>query len=234
MSGDRKTPTTTTGGASDVDAFLGELRARPVRAQEARARLLFALDATGSRQPTWEQAAHLQSEMFLAAAGIGGLKVQVCFYRGYGEFRASPWVAGPEPLLRLMGSVGCRAGETQIVKVLQHAVNESLRQRVSALAFVGDCVEEPIDTLAGRAGELGALGVPAFMFHEGDDPRAAVAFREIARLTGGAYFRFDADSADVLRDLLRAVAVYAAGGRSAMALLAAPSVRLLADQMRRR
>ena len=65
-------------------------------------------------------------------------------------------------------------------------------------------------------GRLAAFGVPAFMFHEGDDLRAAAAFREIARITGGAYSRFDASSPDALRQLLCAVAVYAAGGGSGL------------------
>lgn len=233
MNGKDISLTTTT--TASVDAFLGELGTRPARAEETRGRLVFALDATGSRQATWDRAAHLQSEMFLAAAGVGGLRIQVCFYRGYGEFKASPWIARPEPLLRLMNSVSCRAGETQISKVLQHTVNEALQQRVNALVFVGDCVEESVDALASLAGKLGTLRVPAFMFHEGSDARATFAFREIARLSGGAYFRFDAGSADVLRELLCAIAVYAAGGNVALARLAtAPGVRLLVDQMQGR
>src|SRR3546814_8666125 len=59
--------------------------------------------------------------------------------------------------------------------------------------------------------ELGVLGVPVFVFHEGGNPIAADAFRQIARLTRGAYCPFDSASADRLKDLLAAVAVYAAG-----------------------
>ena len=57
---------------------------------------------------------------------------------------------------------------------------------------------------------------PLFLFHEGHDPIAALAFREMARLSGGAYAPFDSSSASQLADLLRAVAVYAAGGRQAL------------------
>jgi hypothetical protein len=209
----------THGADADVTAFLETLERTPAGGA-GRGRLLFALDATASRQPTWDRAAHLQSDMFVAAAGLGGLSIQLCFYRGYGEFRASPWVTDASDLVRMMGSVRCRAGETQICKVLQHAINEASRERMGALVFVGDCVEENIDELAGRAGELGTLGVPAFMFHEGLDLRAQLAFKEIARLTSGAYCRFDAGSADTLRALLCAVAVYAAGGRRALTHLA--------------
>jgi hypothetical protein len=58
------------------------------------------------------------------------------------------------------------------------------------------------------------------MFQEGSDPAAEAAYREIARLTGGAWCRFDAGSAAQLRELLRAAAAYAAGGRDALKRLA--------------
>jgi hypothetical protein len=97
---------------------------------------------------------------------------------------------------------------------------------------VGDCMEEDIDQLSQLAGELGLIGVPVFLFQEGDEPRATRAFKEIARLSRGAYCRFDAGSARQLRELLTAVAVYATGGRKALENLSGESkggaaVRLL-------
>ena len=44
-------------------------------------------------------------------------------------------------------------------------------------------------------------GVPMFLFQEGHDAKAEQTFREIARLTKGAYCRFDQGSAEQLRDL---------------------------------
>lgn len=237
MNDSRKTPTTDVSG-SEIDAFLRKLADAPAtRAEQARGRLLFGLDATASRQPTWDRAARIQGDMFLAASSCGGLKIQLCFYRGFGEFKASPWTSNAADLVRMMTSVACRAGETQIRKVLQHTVNEAQKERVGALVFVGDCIEENIDSLGETAGQLGAIGVPAFMFHEGNDVRAAFAFKEIARLSGGAYCQFDAGSADTLRDLLCAVAVYAAGGRPALDRLAVngkSEVKRIAHQMQRR
>ncbi len=234
---DSRKPLTTDVSGSEIDAFLRKLAAAPARAEKARGRLLFGLDATASRQPTWDRAARIQGDMFLAASACGGLKIQLCFYRGFGEFKASPWTSNAADLVRMMTSVACRAGETQIRKVLQHAVNEAQKERIGALVFVGDCIEENIDLLAGDAGQLGTIGVPAFMFHEGNDVRAALAFKEIARLSGGAYCQFDAGSADALRDLLCAVAVYAAGGRSELDRLAVRGrneVKRIAHQMQRR
>ena len=186
----------------------------------ARGRLLFAMDATASRQPTWDRAAQIQGEMFIETASIGGIEIQLCFYRGFDEFKVSRWVDQSGDLLRLMTSVSCRAGRTQIRKVLHHAINESRARKIAALVFVGDCVEEDIDGLGELAGQLGLLGVPAFLFHEGHDARAAFAFKEIARLTGGAALRFDPNSAHALKNLLSAVAIFAAGGQGALRRIA--------------
>lgn len=214
---DERLPANKVSSEQDVDAFLAKLAAAPnVKPADQRGRLIFALDATASRQPTWDHAARIQGEMFLVTAALGGLELQLCFYRGFGEFKVSQWLTRSQDLVRLMTSVNCRAGETQIRKVLSHAANETRRRKVSAVVFVGDCVEENVDRLGALAGELGVHGVPAFMFHEGHDARAAFAFKQIAKLSGGAYCRFDAGSAHALKELLRAVAVFAAGGRQAL------------------
>jgi len=202
----------------DVDVFLSKVAATPRRApgNNQRGRLMFAMDATASRQPSWDSAASIQGQMFKETAALGGLDIQLAFYRGFGEFKVSSWTTNERDLLRLMTSVLCLAGETQISKVLHHAVNEARRDRLNALVFVGDCVEEDVDHLGKIAGELGLLGVPAFIFHEGHDPLAKFAFQQIATLSGGACMRFDHSSASMLRELLAAVAVYAAGGRAAL------------------
>jgi hypothetical protein len=193
----------------------------PASASDKRGRLIFALDATMSRQPTWDSACALQADMFREAAKTGGLDIQLVYFRGLGECRASGWVAGAEKLAGLMSAIDCRGGHTQIGKVLSHARQEYGKQRVQAMVFVGDAMEEKIDDLCTAAGELGLLGVPVFMFQEGDDPVAENAYREIARLSRGAYCRFDTGSAHQLGELLRAVAAYAAGGLKALADLSA-------------
>jgi hypothetical protein len=199
----------------EVDAFLAKLAAAPQPAP-GRGRLIFAMDATASREPTWARACQIQNEMFTATAALGGLQVQLVFYRGFNECKASGWLASADALVGRMMQVRCLGGHTQIGKVLAHAAREAAKHRIGALVFVGDCFEEDIDAVCARAGELGLLGVPAFMFHEGDDPVAAKAFQQIAKLTGGAYCRFDSSSADQLKRLLGAVAVYAAGGVAAL------------------
>jgi hypothetical protein len=203
---------------AQVDAFLDKVRAMPqARPEGARGRLVFALDATASRQPTWDRACRLQGEMFEATAALGGLEIQLVFYRGFHECKASRWLTASAELHGAMGKVFCLGGQTQIERVLAHVVKETQRRKVNAAVFVGDAMEESADRLCHLAGELGLLGVPVFVFHEGGDEVAGRAFREIAKLSGGAYCPFDAGSAQQLKELLGAVAAYAAGGRKALA-----------------
>jgi hypothetical protein len=201
---------------AEIEAFVQRARALGPRADGKRGRLIFALDATMSRQPTWDLACALQAEMFQETAEIGGLDVQLVYYRGISECRASKWVSDPKRLAGLMEKIDCRGGHTQIGRVLEHVRKETKQQKVDALVFVGDAMEEPVDDLCAKAGELGLLGVPAFMFQEESDPIAERAFREIARLTKGAWCPFDAGASAQLRDLLRAAAAYAAGGHKAL------------------
>ena len=231
---DKNAALTRTGQSAAVDAFLKEVGGlAPVNAS-GRGRLVFALDATMSRQPTWDLAQRLQARMFQAAAGLGGLDVQLLYFRGMNECRASRFVSGGQGLGELMSRISVRGGTTQIRKVLAHAREEARRAKVGALVFIGDAMEESVDGLMELAGELALVGVKAFMFQEGDDPAARRAFQEIARLTGGAYSAFDAGAAARLEALLRAAAAYAAGGRVALEAQAAgdAQARLLLEQMR--
>ena len=236
----RGTPAPSTPAATsardEIAAFVQRARTlAPPLAPGQQGRLVFALDATMSRQQTWDMACHLQAEMFREVAGLGGLAIQLVYYRGFNECRAAPWVSDAQRLTELMGRIDCRGGHTQIGRVLAHAQKETANGKVQALAFVGDAMEESVDDLAASAGKLGLLGVPALMFQEGNDAVAERAFREIARLTRGAYCRFDTGAADTLRELLRAAAVFASGGVAALTNHpsgSAPGGRLLLDQLR--
>jgi hypothetical protein len=197
--------------SKDITAFLAAAARTPTLAQ-VKGRLIFAVDATMSRQPAWDVATEIQSDMFEVAQSLGGLAVQLVWFRGRGEFEASEWTTTPSALAARMRAVATRSGFTQLRRVLRHARDEARRTKVGALVYVGDCFEENPEVVAKEAAALALLGVPAFMFHEGDEPGAAAMFREIARLTHGVYARFDAGAARQLRDLLRAAAVYATGG----------------------
>ena len=202
--------------SDDIAAFVARARAMSPHAAGAKGRLVFALDATMSRQPTWDMACALQADMFREAAALGSLDIRLVYYRGLNECRASAWISDSGQLAQLMAKIDCRGGNTQIGKVLSEARREATASGVRAVVFVGDAMEEAVDQLCAKAGELGMLKVPVFMFQEGHDPAAEQAFREIARLTGGAWCRFDPGAAAQLRELLRAAAAYAAGGREAL------------------
>jgi hypothetical protein len=225
--------------SSRVTAFLEKVRTA------SRARLIFALDATQSRQPTWDLACKLQSEMFSEVAKIGGLEIQLVYYRGI-ECKLSAWTLDADELARLMRKTECEGGHTQIERVLTHVRTEHTREKVAAGIFVGDAVEEPPSKLYAAAA---GLGVPLFMFQEGDalatpldqhgmpidapPQKVEQIFREIARLTNGAYARFNAGAARELAELLRAVAAFATGGLTALADLRSDSARKLLGQMKK-
>jgi hypothetical protein len=218
--------------SDDIAAFVAKARAMSPHSAGAHGRLVFALDATMSRQPTWDMACALQADMFREAAALGSLDIRLVYYRGLSECRATGWISDSTQLARLMGKIDCQGGNTQIGKVLSETRREAVASGVRALVFVGDAMEESIDELCTRAGELGLLKVPAFMFQEGNDPVAEQAFREIARLTGGAWCRFDPGAAAQLRELLRAAAAYAAGGREALKLSRSSGAAALLGQMK--
>jgi len=218
--------------ADDIAAFVAKARAMSPHAAGGRGRLVFALDATMSRQPTWDMACTLQADMFREAASVGSLDIRLVYYRGLSECRATAWISDSADLARLMSKIDCQGGHTQIAKVLSETRREAVSAGVRALVFVGDAMEENIDELCAKAGELGLLSVPAFMFQEGHDPEAEGAFREIARLTGGAWCRFDPGAAAQLRELLRAAAAYAAGGREALRLSRSTGAAALLSQMK--
>jgi hypothetical protein len=202
-----------------ADRFVAAVEARKA---VAGGRLIFALDATASRQPTWDTACKLQAEMFRE---VTGLDVQLVYYRGESECRASRWFSEPASLAKAMTRIMCEGGYTQIGRVLAHACKSE--NRAAALVFVGDAMEENPDKLISAARKLGC---PAFMFQEGNNRDVEDVFQGIARASGGAYCRFDPGAARQLAELLRAVAAYAAGGAKALAARKdAGSVKLLAQ-----
>ena len=184
--------------ASHVDplhSFLAE--AARQRSVDSGPRLIFAVDATASRKPTWDLACELQSGMFKAAAAVGGLAVQLVYFRGADTFHASPFVSNAAALTKIMAEVFCSSGPTQIRKVLHHAQREASRNRIAALIYVGDTTEEEHSLLRRAAQGLAPFGTKAFVFHENPDENADAVgvFREIARITGGVYLPFDRSSA---------------------------------------
>jgi hypothetical protein len=214
---------------SEIEAFLRQARAAVVPGGAGR--LILALDATMSRQPTWDLACELQGEMFDAVGKTGSLLVQLVYFRGFGECRSSRFVADTTSLKQLMSRIDCRAGHTQVGKVLAHALKEAAAQKIAAVVYIGDAMEEKLDDLADKAGRLGMHGVPVFVFQEGRDRDAEIAFKEIVRLTRGAWFRFDRTAPSMLAKLLSSIAVFATGGLKALEARNRPEDRLMIEHL---
>ncbi|MGD1888510.1 MAG: VWA domain-containing protein [Cohaesibacteraceae bacterium] len=213
-----------------VAAFIDALDRAPKAANAGR--LMFARDATLSRERTWDRAMHIQSAMFAEAASVNGLAMKLVYFRGYNECRASKWVQDGPSLMKLMQGITTLGGQTQISRVLGFARKEVAKAPVPAMVYIGDAVEEDPDWIGKQAGELGLLGCRIFAFHEGHDHMAGATFQTMARNSGGGYFQFDERSASQLADLLKAVARYASGGRKALESGSARANRLLLEQLR--
>jgi hypothetical protein len=218
--------TATTTGVREIPDHLKHLFDRANT--PPRTRLIFALDATASRQPTWDLASSLTHRMFTAVAD-SRLDIQLVYFRGQSDFTASRWILSAPALSKLMQSVTCAAGLTQIERVLEHVAKENERSKVAAAVFIGDSCEEISDHLHRAAKCLDR--VPLFCFQEGSDEEVSRIFRCLANTTGGAYSKFDAGSAQRLVDLLRAVVAYAVGGRDALLAQNSEASRLLLGQV---
>ena len=127
--------------SEDIAAFVAKARAMSPNTAGAKGRLVFALDATMSRQPTWDMACALQADMFREAAALGSLDIRLVYYRGFNECRATGWISDSAQLAKLMGKIDCRGGNTQIGKVLSEARREATASGVRAVVFVGDALE---------------------------------------------------------------------------------------------
>ena len=200
--------------SNKVNNFLSELAKTPLPTSSSnRGRLVFAMDATASREPTWERTCQLQAEMFNVTDGLGSLSIQLCYYRGLAEFSTFNWSDDGTELSKMMSGVRCLGGHTQIYKVLKNALAQA---DIKAVIFIGDAIEENPDILCQLAGELALLNTPLFIFHEGINPYVKKIFKQMAKLSKGAYAPFDLNSATELKQLLSAVAVFAAGGQRAL------------------
>ncbi|MDG0979821.1 MAG: VWA domain-containing protein [Halieaceae bacterium] len=228
MSGTLKT----TSSSNEVSAFIQQHKtiSKVVKQQQ---RLLFVIDATASRQPTWDLACSLTHSLLHTTDGLKGLTLKLCFYRGFEEFRQTDWLTDADALSKKMSSVHCMAGQTQIRKTLRHALKEHQSSPLRGLIFIGDAIEEPPHEVINLAGQCGLRTLPLFLFQEGLNPTVEDIFQHMARLSSGAYARFDLAAPDRLRDLLSAVAAYAQGGYTALTQRRDAAAQTLLEQLPR-
>jgi uncharacterized protein with GYD domain len=197
-------------------------------------RLIVALDLTSSRADSLKQAQKATAAMFDAIKAVGSVAVKLIYYRGNHECKAGAWQDDASVVSRAMLGLSCKAGNTQIARVLKLALAE--RERVSGVVFIGDHSEDDADELLHLAATLGERSLPLFIFHEivDHDDRALGArpvFERMAGVSGGVYAEFRPDSGAVLRELLSTVAAFSAAGHEGVKQVAQP-VTAAARQLR--
>ena len=104
---------------AEIDSFLDRVKALgPAVEPGQRGRLIFALDATMSRQPTWDQRLPAAGRHVPRSRGRRRPRYPARLLSRPCGMPRSPWVAEPERLGALMSRIDCRGGHTQIGKVL--------------------------------------------------------------------------------------------------------------------
>ena len=200
--------------ARRIEEALARLGGGEVR-ETRRGRLMVALDLTGSREHSLDQARKATAAMFDAIKTLGAVAVKLVYYRGENECRASAWHNDANILSEAMRGLSCESGETQIARLLRLALAET--ETLCGVVFVGDHSEDRPGELRELAGALGAKSIPLFVFHEcADDDRRSLkakpVFKRMAEASGGVYCEFKPDSGAVLREMLSAVGAFGAGG----------------------
>ena len=213
-----------------VSAFLDATKKHPL-VEDVPNRLIFALDATASRDPTWDMAMSLHAELFNTASA-SNLSIQLVYYRGFNQFQVSSWSNTASALLEKMQQVRCLGGATQIARFLAHVQKEAHETKLKAAVFIGDACEEKPDEIFSIAGQLGLLRVPVIALQEGHDVYANHILGGIALRSGGAHIPFASGSVAELAQLLGAVATFATQGINALKKLESRAARLLLTQIK--
>ena len=122
------------------------------RQRVSRGRIAFIIDATGSRERTWDAATQLQGEMFAEAGKFGTLEMQVTYFGGLNNVASSNWTSDARELQHFMGRVRCDTGHTKYARALAHVRDEHRRQPINAVILIGDMLEEQPHTLYDAVG----------------------------------------------------------------------------------
>ena len=175
-----------------------------------RPRLVFGVDATASREPAWDTARKVTDALFRALPGE--LDVALAVHGGSRLHTFTAFTANAATLRDRAAAITCCEGATRLLPILSRALSA---QGVRVVVYIGDVFEESPTRARQHADAMGARGIRLIVLHDIADWQArrdAEFFADLARRTGGCVLPFDANAPDRLRELLRAVAVYAVGG----------------------
>jgi hypothetical protein len=196
--------------AAALRAALTHAEPPPDTHAPARPRLVFAVDATASREPAW--AAARQVTDALVKALPGELDVALAVHGGSRVHTFTPFTNDPSTLRDHAAGVTCQAGLTRLLPILSAGLKAP---SVRVVVYIGDVFEESLAHGRLLADTMGRQSIRLIVLHDTVDPgarRDAEVFWDLARRTGGCVLPFDANAPGRLRDLLSAVAVYAVGG----------------------
>jgi hypothetical protein len=189
-------------------------------------RLVFAIDATASRDRAWEAAKQVTDCIFRAAPG--GIEVALAVHSGGKLARFSPFHPHVDNIRDEAAGVACVAGPTRMLDIMEETLR---RTGVKALVYIGDCFEEDMERGLAVAERLGLRGIKLVVLHDTTTggTGSGGAFRMMAARAGGLVLPFDMSSLDRLADALSAVGAYVAGGpdRLRAMRLDSPAARLL-------
>jgi len=185
--------------------------------RKQKTNIIFAVDATASREHFWSETIKIQDKMFSTAQKAGAnLHAQLVSYSGEtfdGEIHRTPWHNDAHALSDHLRSVRCAPSQTQIEKVFRHALNECCKRDVHALILVGDSYEENVPTLVRLASQINQKGIKLFMFHDTKTTCTAedtlTVFKKIAKAAEGFYVPFNVGDLAVLGDYLKVVGALA-------------------------
>jgi hypothetical protein len=205
-----KVTTAVTSAAAALPAAFAHAEPPAESAPPTRPRLVFAVDATASREPAW--AAARQVTDALVKALPGELDVALAVHGGTRVHTFTAFTSDAATLRDRAAGVVCQAGMTRMLPILSASLKQ---QSVRVVIYIGDVFEESLPHGRNLADSMGARGTKLIVLHDTAEPsgrRDAEVFWDLAKRTGGCVLPFDANASGRLRDLLSAVAVYAVGG----------------------
>jgi hypothetical protein len=226
--------------ADALERILAKEAEKPIA--PGTARVLLAL-ANHARAPGWDRAKVLQGRMF-EAASHSGLEMKFAFYaedddNGVRRCRITKhWIANSNDMASIMDRAECSCGcYVNIRSVLQQAVKENQDRPMRAVIIVGDAFHDDQDSLdeaALAANQLRREGTQVFLIQQGDDLITARRLQYLARVSGGAYFRFDPRTQEwQFSEMWKVMSVYAAGGEEAVKMTGGQAATLLLQHLKR-
>src|SRR5262249_45195432 len=138
-----KVSSTVANVAAALPTVIGNVEPPAETSTPSRPRLVFAVDATASREPAW--AAARQVTDALVKALPGELDVALAVHGGARVHTFTEFTNNPATLRDRAAGISCIAGMTRLLPILATSLK---RQAVRVIVYIGDVFEENL--AAGR------------------------------------------------------------------------------------